>query len=431
MTDFVKKIYPHFLEHPAISTDSRQVQPGSLFFALKGESFNGNEFAKTALEKGAGFAVVDEEAFAVSDRYLLVPDVLAALQELASFHRMKFSIPVVAITGTNGKTTTKELTHAVLARKYNTLATIGNLNNHIGVPLTLLRLSGETGIALVEMGANHPGEIALLCKIAGPGYGMITNIGKAHLEGFGGYEGVIRAKTELYHYLRETGGSVFLNDMDELLREHAKGIDQITYGASHSGLAATCVTADPYAAVHLRFPGNIETVIHSNLYGGYNGANIMAAATIGHHFGVPPEEIKAAIEGYQPGNNRSQVSKTDHNLLILDAYNANPSSMEAALTAFSATAYPEKTVILGDMLELGKESDDEHNRILELTDKLGFTRIFLVGPIFTRLNTKRGNICFHDSGLAKLWLDHHRIINSTVLIKGSRGIRLERLVEVL
>ena len=431
MTEITKIIYPIFIEHPTISTDSRHVKPNSLFFALKGDSFNGNEFAAQALEQGAMYAFVDEVPYAVNERCILVKDVLSTLQELARHHRRQFNIPVVGITGTNGKTTTKDLAYAVLSKKYNTLATKGNLNNHIGVPLTLLNLTKETEIALIEMGANHPGEIDFLCHIAQPDFGIITNIGRAHLEGFGGLEGVIQTKTELFRFLRQKGGRIFLNNLDRLLKEHATGIKTITYGNAPADVVSIRIISDPFVTMYLQFHNQANLIIESQLYGRYNGSNILAAASIGQQFGVSPEHIKMAIEVYQSDNNRSQITKTENNLLILDAYNANPGSMEAALTTFAETEYPYKTVILGDMLELGSESDHEHQRILELLDRLGFTRIYLVGEVFTRLNAKRENLCFHDSELAKLWLGHHKIINATVLIKGSRGIKLEKIVDVL
>ncbi|MEI6682653.1 MAG: UDP-N-acetylmuramoyl-tripeptide--D-alanyl-D-alanine ligase [Bacteroidota bacterium] len=431
MTDLLKTLYPVFLEHPAISTDSRQVQPGSLFFALKGDNFNGNAFALTALEKGAAFAVVDEAEYGSDPRCILTGNVLQTLQELATHHRNQFDIPVIAVTGTNGKTTTKELAFAVLSEKYNTLATKGNLNNHIGVPLTLLKMTRETEIALIEMGANHPGEIDFLCRIAQPGFGLITNIGRAHLEGFGGFQGVVRTKTELYRFLRETGGTVFLNNQDELLQEHATGITTVTYGKAPADLVAANIEAEPFVRMHLLYTGGCGDDIVSGLYGRYNASNILAAAVIGQHFGVSPRKIKTAVESYRPDNNRSQVTQTARNLLIMDAYNANPSSMEAALTTFAKAGYPDKTIILGDMLELGADTDAEHRLILDLIDDLGFPNVYLVGPVFTRLNTRRENLCFHDSELARLWLEFHKITQQTILIKGSRGIRLEKLVAEL
>ena len=431
MTELISKLYPVFLRHPVVSTDSRQVAPESLFFALRGDLFNGNEFAARALDLGASHAVVDEAKYASDDRYILVDDVLKTLQELACHHRMQFAVPVLAITGTNGKTTTKELACAVLSSKYRTIATRGNLNNHIGVPLTLLRMTGETEIALIEMGANHPGEIDFLCRIARPDFGLITNIGKAHLAGFGGFEGVIRTKTEMYRFIRDNGGTIFLNNRDTLLKEHAGDIRRVTYGDAPADLTAGKSTASPFVTIDLLFRDNTELAVESNLYGIYNDSNLLAAAAIGQQFGISPTGIKSALEAYKPDNNRSQVTRTGQNLLILDAYNANPSSMAAALTAFASADYSNKMLILGDMLELGNDSDSEHLRVLDLANRLGFTEVFLVGPEFTRLNKKRENLCFHDSELARMWLEHHRVKNSTILIKGSRGIRLEKVVDVL
>ncbi|MEI7723965.1 MAG: UDP-N-acetylmuramoyl-tripeptide--D-alanyl-D-alanine ligase [Bacteroidota bacterium] len=431
MENQINNLYAIFLDHPFVSTDSREVKPGSLFFALRGESFNGNEYASKALESGATFAIVDDDQYAVNKSCILVNNVLSTLQALAQHHRMQFNIPLIAITGTNGKTTTKELIHGVLSEKYNTLATKGNLNNHIGVPLTLLNLTRETEIAIIEMGANHPGEIEFLCNIAQPDFGIITNIGKAHLEGFGSYEGVIRTKTELYRFIREKKGVVFINQDDETLKEHSTGLKTISYGISPSDLMSKNLSADPYVKMDLQFKDGAILKIESKLYGRYNSGNILAAACIGQHFNVSAESIKSAIEAYQPGNNRSQISKTKNNLLILDAYNANPSSMKAAIESFSASEFPEKTVILGDMLELGNDSDKEHLQILNWIDQLQFKQVYLVGPVFTRLNVQRNNICFQDSGLAKMWFQHHRIENATVMIKGSRGIRLEKIAEVL
>jgi UDP-N-acetylmuramoyl-tripeptide--D-alanyl-D-alanine ligase len=374
---------------------------------------------------------VDEVSFAVNKSCILVDDVLATLQAVAHMHRLQFSIPVIGITGTNGKTTTKELSAGVLSKKFNTLATAGNLNNHIGVPLTLLNITSATEIAIVEMGANHPGEIEFLCNIAQPTHGLITNIGKAHLEGFGSYEGVINTKTELYRFLQKHKGSIFLHNSDPTLISHAEGIKSITYGSSPADLALISETATPMVMMTLQLADGELLSVESNLYGKYNATNMMAAICIGQHFNVQPDDIKEAIESYKPGNNRSQVLKTERNMLIMDAYNANPSSMKAAIETFANAGYSEKTVILGDMLELGDVCDEEHLEILSMLDSQPFKQVYLVGPVFTRLNSRRENICFDDTSLAKMWLEHHQIADATVLIKGSRGIRLEKLVEVL
>jgi UDP-N-acetylmuramoyl-tripeptide--D-alanyl-D-alanine ligase len=427
----VENLYSLFLQHPEISTDSRQIPEGAIFFGLKGDHFDGNEFAGYAIDKGASFAIIDDFRYRVDDRCILVENVLASLQQLANHHRNQFRIPVLAITGTNGKTTTKELIHAILSKKYQTLATTGNLNNHIGVPLTLLNLKPGTEIAIVEMGANHPGEIDLLCRIAEPTHGIITNIGKAHLEGFGGFESVISTKTELYRFLKSRQGIAFVNTGNPLLVQHTGGMKVIPYETVQTtSIDEQTHPEDPYLKMRIKIDGQ-EIILSTKLFGQYNAENILAAACIGHFFGVEPEKIKEAIESYQPQNNRSQVLQTQSNLLILDMYNANPSSMEPALQNFAGSPPIRKVLILGDMLELGSECDKEHQNILELIEKLGFTEVYLVGPVFTRLNTKREWLCFQDSELARMWLDYHRLTDATILLKGSRGIKLEKLVDLL
>jgi UDP-N-acetylmuramoyl-tripeptide--D-alanyl-D-alanine ligase len=426
----VENIYSLFLQHPEISTDSRQVAAGTLFFGLKGDRFDGNEFAGSALDQGASYAIIDDPRYSNDKRCILVENVLSSLQELANHHRNQFRIPVLAITGTNGKTTTKELIQAVLSQKYNTIATAGNLNNHIGVPVTLLNIKAETEIAVVEMGANHPGEIDLLCRIAEPTHGLITNIGKAHLEGFGGLEGVVNTKTELYRFLRSRRGIAFVNTDNHLLAEHAEGMKIIPYSPGNtSWIEEQTPSGDPCLKIKLKVDEQ-EITLSTRLFGSYNAENILAAACIGQSFGVEILKIKEAIESYQPQNNRSQIVHTRSNLLILDMYNANPSSMELALHTFSGSMSTRKVLILGDMLELGKESDHEHRAILELVEKLGFTEVYLIGPVFTRLNKKREWLCFQDTDLARIWLDHHRINDASVLLKGSRGIALERLTDL-
>jgi UDP-N-acetylmuramoyl-tripeptide--D-alanyl-D-alanine ligase len=423
----IEYLYSLFLVHPTISTDSRHISTGSLFFALKGETFDGNAFASEALKKGAAYAIVDDPALPDNEHFIWVENVLESLQHLARHHRRHVDIPVIAITGTNGKTTTKELVKRVLSTTFRTLATEGNLNNHIGVPLTLLRIGSDTQAAIIEMGANHPGEIDALCRIAEPGFGLITNIGKAHLEGFGGFEGVIRTKSEMYRYINESRGRIFINSADPLLRELSAGIPSIPYGRQSGNAEPELERWDPFISFTLRLPDAEPIAIQTRLYGGYNLDNVLAAACIGHYFGVTPENIRVALEGYEPGNNRSQISDTGKNLLILDAYNANPSSMAAALKTFAESAYSQKMVILGDMLELGNESDSEHEKILELLDEYRFSHVYLVGPSFTRLNTKRENTCFDDSSLAAIWFEHFTISGMAILIKGSRGIKLEKL----
>jgi UDP-N-acetylmuramoyl-tripeptide--D-alanyl-D-alanine ligase len=398
---------------------------------LKGDHFNGNEFAKFALESGASYAIIDDSRYLINDRYILVDNVLDSLQRLAHQHRNQFDIPVIAVTGTNGKTTTKELLYAVLSKEYETLATTGNLNNHIGVPLTLLQLKADTEIAIVEMGANHPGEIDFLCKVSEPTHGIITNIGKAHLEGFGDFEGVIKTKTELYRFLRAHEGIAFVNIGNPILIQHIEGMKVIPYDTRGLNIIEEKLhPEDPCLKMQLKIADQ-EVPLSTRLFGRYNAENIAAVACIGHFFGIEPEKIKEAIEVYQPQNNRSQILQTSSNVLILDMYNANPSSMEQALQNFAKSVSNRKVIILGDMLELGSECDPAHQNVLEMIEKLGFTEVFLVGPVFTRMNYKREWICFQDSELARMWMDHHRLTNAAILIKGSRGIQLEKIVDLL
>ncbi|MCX6248386.1 MAG: UDP-N-acetylmuramoyl-tripeptide--D-alanyl-D-alanine ligase [Bacteroidetes bacterium] len=426
-----ENLYSLFLRHPEISTDSRQIKEGSIFFALKGDTFDGNAYAGLALEKGASFSVVDDARYCIDQRFILVENALASLQQLAKFHRNRFQIPVLAITGTNGKTTTKELIQAVLSKKHETLATSGNLNNHIGVPLTLLKIKAGTEIAVVEMGANHPGEIDFLCTIAEPTHGIITNIGKAHLEGFGGFEGVVSTKTELYRFLKSRHGIAFVNQSNPLLVKNSEGMNVVSYeNGTIFGPDEKDLTQDPFLKMKIILEQQ-EISLSTNLFGNYNAENILAAVSIGHFFGVDPILMKDAIESYEPQNNRSQVLKTPNNLLILDMYNANPTSMELALTNFAGSPAVRKVLILGDMLELGNETDPEHQVVLERIEKLGFSEVYLIGPAFTRLNTKREWLCFQDSELAAMWLSHHKLTEAEILLKGSRGIKLEKIVDLL
>jgi len=426
-----EKIYELFCKSPVISTDSRKIEPGCIFFAIRGDRFDGNLFAENAMLKGAAYTVVDDRNVIKNDHYLLVENVLASLQQLSLMHRKQFSIPVIGITGSNGKTTTKELISAVLSMKYTTLATSGNLNNHIGVPLTLLKIDGSIEIAVIEMGANHPGEIGFLCNLALPGYGIVTNVGKAHLEGLITLEGVIRTKTELYRYLQSTGGKIFININNGTLVEHTGTLEMITYGTgTNADVNGNLITSQPFINFTLNI-GNNSVNVSSKLFGDYNLENLLAAACVGNYFGVPVEEIKSTLENYEPSNNRSQVTQSEKNLLILDAYNANPTSMQATLNNFSSSAYNNKVVILGDMLELGDASDEEHMAILRMLGDLNFQEVYLVGPVFTRINDKREWICFHDSDLASLWFGHHKITGKTILVKGSRGIKMEQIIKEL
>jgi UDP-N-acetylmuramoyl-tripeptide--D-alanyl-D-alanine ligase len=428
------KLYQLFLQHPVICTDSRKVTPDSIFFSLKGEYFDGNRFAAQALDAGCLYAVVDDPKYILNDRYFLVPDVLHTLQRMACHHRKKFNIPVLAITGTNGKTTTKELCHAILASKFNTVATSGNLNNQIGVPLTLLSVKHDTEIVIIEMGANHQGEIASLCQIAIPTHGMITNIGKAHMEGFGGFEGVVKAKKELYDYFQNTGNVIFYNSDNVLLGKLSAGLERIAYGSSaHSSTSGEVITTDPFLIVHLKIKNtlthSVESVeIRTHLIGHYNFENILAAACIGNFFTVSPSKIQKAIEQYHASNNRSQVVQTRRNTLIMDAYNANPSSMEQALINFANMSWQNKVLIIGDMLELGDESQAEHDKILDLIRELGYKTVFLVGEQFSIKG--KAYTCFTNTSDAREYFRQHPVVAATILIKGSRGIGLEKLTDL-
>ena len=430
MQSNAKKLYELFLEHQQISTDSRSIIKDSLFFALKGDNFNGNKYAEDALLKGASYAVIDEKQYQKDSRFILVKDVLGSLQELANFHRQQLDFPIIAITGTNGKTTTKELIRQVLSRKYKTKATTGNLNNHIGVPLTLLSFSSELEMGIVEMGANHQNEIAELCEIAQPDFGLITNIGKAHLEGFGSFEGVIKAKSELYSFIRKMGGKIFINEDNELLKKIGQDIPQISYGISEkSSVRGEMTIPFPYISIDF-FNHGIATRINSNLVGTYNFENLMAAVCVGKYFDVEPIEIKNALEAYYPKNQRSEFLKTKSNEVIIDAYNANPTSMKAAIDSFAQSPMKEKVLILGDMLELGEDSLIEHKSIIELI-KINFKSIFLVGNQFCIAAKGSGIPCFNSTNELKAHLIEHPLKNSSILLKASRGIQIENVLELL
>lgn len=416
----IEQLYQLFEESYFVDTDTRKIRKGSLFFALKGDHFNGNEFALTAIKNGAKYAIIDEEKYHTHSNTILVSNVLETLQSLANFHRKKLNTPILSLTGSNGKTTTKELINAVLAKKYNTIATIGNLNNHIGVPLTLLNITKETELAIIEMGANHLHEIATLCKIAEPNFGYITNFGKAHLEGFGGVDGVIKGKSELYDFLRVNKGIAFVNVTDTLQMKQSEGVNTIPFGNTDISLT----TADPFVKVKFK---TVE--INSHLIGNYNYNNIAAAICIGNYFNVPLDDIKKGIENYIPSNNRSQIIEKGTNKIILDAYNANPSSMAAALENFHQLNETPKVVFLGDMFELGKESLYEHQKIGELVSTYQFDTVYLIGKAFSTIQVK--NAFVYDSFDAFKASNYKlNITNSTILIKGSRGMALERLLEL-
>ena len=419
----IKEIHQHFLNSSGISTDTRNIKSNSLFFALKGDHFNGNEFAHSAIDKGAYKVIIDEEKF-MNDHSILVPNVLKTLQELASFHRTYLNIPIIALTGSNGKTTTKELVNVVLSKKFKTVATSGNFNNHIGVPLTLLNMDKSTELGIVEMGANHPGEIELLCTITKPDYGYITNFGKAHIEGFGSLEGVIKSKSELYQYLRATNKTVFVNDNDKNQKKKSEHIKKFTFGNESQNCAPQLI--DSSNELLLSFEG---LTIQSHLIGHYNFNNIAAAITMGSYFGVDRMNIKKAIESYVPSNNRSQIIKKETNTIILDAYNANPTSMMAALKNFIQSSSPNKIVFLGDMFELGVTSEEEHQYISDYIEKYLDGQCYLIGNAFYKTISNVENIKKYPSfENLKPVLESTSFSNTHVLIKASRGMALERIL---
>lgn len=417
----VEDLYKIYQEHPIISTDTRKVLDGCLFFALKGENFDANTFAEQAINEGAAYAIVDNPKFILSEKFILVDNVLKTLQLLANYHRKQFNIPIIGITGSNGKTTTKELINAVLQKKYRTIATQGNLNNHIGVPLTILSVPTDCEIAIIEMGANHIGEIEQLCKIAEPNFGLITNIGTAHIEGFGGKEGVIKAKSELYHFINKENGTIFLNNDDELLVSLSGTINKIIYSKNE----ITNILSNPFLSFTWK-----EMKIETQLYGEYNIPNILAAIKIGEYFNVKKTAIKSALENYVSTNNRSQIVKLANHTLYLDAYNANPTSMNAAIDAFSTLNVPNKFLILGDMLELGHVSQEEHQKIAEKIDDLNL-KALLVGNEFQQIKNKYNLISVKNTDEAILWLANQLDFFKSILIKGSRGIRLEKVSEFI
>jgi len=435
--NYVEELYQIYLDSDQkITTDTRKLESGSLFFALKGENFNANEFAQKAIEAGCSLAVVDEEKYATSPKIFLVTNVLSTLQELAGFHRKQFKIPVLAITGSNGKTTNKELIHAVLSKKYNTLATIGNLNNHIGVPLTLLRLKKEHEFAIIEMGANHQGEIEELCRITEPDFGLITNIGKAHLDGFGGIEGVKKGKSELYKFLKSVGGKSFINGDDEILYELAFENDKISYGSKklYDVIGKDCTHRE---TVSFKFTTRYGTkdwnkieAVNTQIIGSYNFINCLAAACVGNYFKVEDGDVKDALENYLPNMNRSQLLKTSKNTLILDAYNANPNSMKAAIENFAGYKSEHKLVLLGDMFELGNYSEEEHQKLIDLLKEKKFTEVVLVGEEFFKLPETEFKK-FKTTAECRDYLQKKAVSGNTILIKGSRGMKMEVLQEVL
>jgi len=416
----IQKLYQFFLKHPIICTDSRKITKGSIFFSLKGKNFNGNKFAEKAIKDGCSFAVVDEKEFATNDKFILVDDVLGTLQNLAKHHRTLLNIPIIGITGTNGKTTSKELINAVLSSEKCCYATKGNFNNHIGVPLSILEITSSHEIAIIEMGANHIGEIAFLCNISQPIFGVITNIGKAHLEGFGSFESVIKAKSELYNYIQKNNGNVFVNNEAELLIELADNIRKTTYG-KNGDYKGSIASNTPFVSVQFG-----ENSIISNLIGDYQFYNIMLAISVGKYFEITDKNIKKAIESYTPKNNRSEIIKTKSNTIILDAYNANPSSMTAMLHSFAKQNYENKLCILGDMLEMGNISLQEHKAIIDLANELKLECIF-IGTEFAQVHKQ----VYNSTDKFSEFLKEKPIKNKTILLKGSRGMTLEKLVKLL
>jgi UDP-N-acetylmuramoyl-tripeptide--D-alanyl-D-alanine ligase len=428
MTD-IQRLYQKYLACKTISTDTRQIVPGSIFIALKGPRFNANAFAEEALQKGAAYAVVDEAAFAKNDQCMLVDDGLQSLQELAIHHRKQFKIPVIGLTGSNGKTTSKELLHAVLATKYKSFATKGNLNNHIGVPLSILSIDSSFEIAVIEMGANHVGEIAALAKIANPTHGLITNIGKAHIGTFGGFENIVRAKSELYQHLIERRGQVFINSQNPILFNMAKRFPSpLFYPAAGDYYHADFISADPY----IKFKADNNEEVQTQLLGTYNFENMAAALCVGKFFGVDATAANQAVAGYKPENMRSQIVKKGTNTIILDAYNANPSSMAAAIENLTAMNAKNKILILGDMYELEGEAAQEHLGIGKLIREKGFQYVFLVGELFrSALREIPGAKHFETKQSLMDDLKKNPLTNATILVKASRGIGLETITEVL
>ncbi len=457
----IQKLYDTYLRTRTVTTDSRQLTPGCLFFALKGEHFDGNAFVPQALEQGAAVCVTSDPQYRGDERCVVVDDVLAALQQLAAEHRRHLDIPVIGITGTNGKTTTKELVTAVLARRYRVSATKGNFNNHLGVPFTLLAIPQEAEIAVVEMGANHPGEIEQLCRIADPDCGLITNVGRAHLEGFGSFEGVVQTKTELYRWLAGKNGMVFTNADNERLMHEAERLatipglrslipayapdnpafvpsaiektplSMLTYGRTHEAdVRGTLVGCDPYLRFYFEVGDNVYNV-RTHLLGDYNFDNCMAAVAVGLHFGVEPFDIKEAIEAYMPSNNRSQYKRTERNELYLDCYNANPSSMAAAIASFGQLEAARKVAIIGGMHELGRDERKEHERLVELLAECRLDDCLLVGPKFQGIALPHPMRHFPDTDSVRAWLQANPVANATILIKGSNSNRLWTLEELL
>jgi len=429
----IQKIYQKFLLSNKVVIDSRKVQKNDFFVALKGENFDANTFAKQAIESQAAFVLIDNPNYYIDHRTIIVEDCLKTLQELANYHRIQLHIPIIAITGTNGKTTTKELINATLSEKYNVRATVGNLNNHIGVPLTLLSFDSKTEIGIVEMGANHKNEIDFLCKIAEPNFGCITNFGEAHLDGFGSFEGVIQTKTELFDYIRNTNHNfqkkVFINLDDPIQVEKSKELSRFTFSNknTNANVFVAFLEANPFVKINFE-----QTQIQSNLIGTYNVSNIATAITFGKYFEIETQKIKHAIENYFPNNNRSQIIPQNSNTIILDAYNANPSSMKVAIESFISLKQTKKMMILGDMFELGNQSLYQHKKIvLDLESQTDIEVFFVGNNFFSVKNTRKNRTFFESFDQLKTYFSDKKTANKTILIKGSRAMALERIIEVL
>ena len=422
----IKELYIVYLEHSSVQTDTRKLKPGDVYFALRGENFNGNHFAIKALELGAAYAVIDEDIDAINSRLIKVDNVLETLQQLSKYHREQFSIPFIAITGSNGKTTTKELIHAVLSSQYKTYTTEGNLNNHIGVPLTILKIKDDAQIAVIEMGANHQKEIEFYNTMAQPTHGIISNVGKAHLEGFGGIEGVKKGKGELYDFIRLHNGVVFAFDDYDYLHEMSTGIKEIVwYGTNKGEVVGNVKASEPFLEIAFTKGFSFST-IKTNLVGNYNLPNILCAITTGKYFNVPDEKIKSAIENYAPSNSRSQLIEIGSNKIILDAYNANPSSMKAAIENFANIHKKNKVLVLGGMMELGNESIYEHEYLIKLIQQHSFKNVILVGGNFR--NAHQSFIYFNKADEAATYIQQQNFQNTYLLIKGSRSMQMEKVL---
>lgn len=421
------QLYQLYLQHPSVKTDTRKLQPGDLFFALKGPTFDGNAFARQALESGAAFAIIDDQQYVLDHRTIVVEDVLNSLQQLALFHRKTFTIPFLAITGSNGKTTSKELIHQVLSGTYKTYTTQGNLNNQIGIPLTLLSVKRDAEIVVIEMGANHLKEIESYCTYTLPTHGIITNCGKAHLEGFGSMEGVRKGKGELYDFLRKDSGTAFVMSDYDYLQEMSAGIAEIiTYGTKQGDVTGSVHKSDPYLEVNITKGTDIR-LIRTRLVGEYNLPNVLVAVAVGKYFNVPDQVIKASIEAYTPSNSRSQLIQKGSNQIILDAYNANPSSMKSAIENFAHLKDYDKVLMLGAMAELGDDSLHEHQSLVQLIKGFTWKQVVLVGSEFLKIN--HPYLAFPDTALAGDWYRQQQFENTQILIKGSRSMEMEKILE--